>query len=70
MYDKIYFDTKDDGFSQIITGLDMDGNKIAIVNDDDIYPMDENHISGFGSVTLEKTRRTTSLFTQYDTILP
>ena len=70
MYDKIFFDTEDDGFSQIITGLDMDGNQIPIVNDDDIYPMDENHVSGFGSVTLEKTRRTASLFTQYDTILP
>ena len=70
MYDKIFYDTADDGFSQIITGLDMDGNQITITNDDDIYPMDENHISGFGSVTLEKTRRTASLFTQYDTILP
>ena len=70
MYDKIFYDTADDGFSQIITGLDMDGNQIAIINDDDIYPMDENQISGFGSVTLDKTRRTASLFTQYDTILP
>jgi hypothetical protein len=70
MYDKIFYDSKDDGFSQIITGLDMDGSPIPIVNDDDIYPMDENYVSGFGSVTLDKTRRTASLFTQYGTILP
>ena len=69
MYDKIFYDSEDDGFSQIITGLDKDGNQILIVNSDDVYPMDENHVSGFGSVTLDKTRRTASLFAQYDTIL-
>ncbi len=68
MYDKIFYDTGDDGFSQIITGLDIDGNPIVVVNDDDIYPMDENHVSGFGSITLDKTRRIASLFTQYDVI--
>ena len=70
MYDKIYFDTADDGFSQIITGLDIDANPIVIVNDDDIYPIFENEMSGFGSITLEKARRTASLFTEYDTIDP
>ena len=69
MYDKIFYDSEDDGFSQIITGLDKDGSQIPIVNGDDVYPMDENHVSGFGSVTLDKTRRTASLFAQYDTIL-
>jgi len=69
MYDKIFFDTIDDGFSQIITGLDIDGNPIVVVNDDDIYPIFENKISGFGSIALEKTRRTASLFTEYDIIL-
>jgi len=68
MYDKIFFDTIDDGFSQIITGLDIDGNPIVVVNDDDIYPIFENSISGFGSITLEKTRRTASYFTEYGTI--
>ena len=70
MYDKILFDTEDDGFSQIITGLDKDGNPIPVVNGDDVYPMDKNHVSGFGSVTLDKTRRTASLFAQYDTVSP
>jgi hypothetical protein len=70
MYDKIFFDSGDDGFSQIITGLDKDGKSIAVVNDDDIYPINQNHVSGFGSITLDKTRRTASLFSQYDTISP
>lgn len=70
MYEKILFDTGDDGFSQIITGKNGTGGTVLVVNDDDIYPMDENHIAGFGSITLDKTRRTASLFTQYDTILP
>ncbi|WP_316506584.1 hypothetical protein [Nitrosopumilus sp.] len=33
MRDKILFDTQDDGFSQIITGLDIDGNNIVIAKD-------------------------------------
>jgi hypothetical protein len=70
MYQKIFFDSGDDGFSQIITGLDKDGKSIIVVNDDDIYPINENHISGFGSIALDKTRRIASLFTQYDTISP
>jgi len=69
MYDKIFFDTIDDGFSQIITGLDIDGNPVVVVNDDDIYPIFENTISGFGSIVLDKTRRTASSFTEYDVIL-
>lgn len=70
MYEKIFYDTGDDGFSQIIIGKNSTGNIIPIVNDDDIYPIYENNATGFGSITLEKTRRTASLFTQYDTILP
>ena len=70
MYDKIFFDSIDDGFSQIITGLDIDANPIVIPNNDDIYPIFENEISGFGSITLDKTRRTASSFTEYDIIDP
>ena len=40
IHDKIIFDTDDDGFTQIITGLDMAGNDIAVVNDHD--DADEN----------------------------
>jgi len=70
MYDKIFFDSTDDGFAQIIAGLDIDGNSIVVVNDDDIYPMNENNSSGFGSIALEKTRRTASSFSQYGIIDP
>ena len=69
IHDKIIFDTDDDGFAQIITGLDMDGNDIAVVNDHEIYPLDNLTINGNGSVTLEKTRRVLSSFTQYDTLV-
>ncbi|MGI9565573.1 MAG: hypothetical protein ACR2LL_00990 [Nitrosopumilus sp.] len=48
VHDKVIFDTDDDGFAQIITGLDMDGND---------------------KVSLEKTRRVLSSFTQYDTTI-
>ena len=65
MRDKILFDTQDDGFSQIITGLDKDGNDIVITNGHDIYTLDETETTGFGSVSLEKTRRILSSFTQY-----
>ena len=68
MHDKILFDTQDDGFSQIITGLDIDKNPIVIVNGDDIYTLDDLEKSGFGSVSLDKTRRILLSFTQYDTI--
>ena len=68
MQDKILFDTRDDGFSQIITGLDIDGNDIVITNGHDIYTLDENETTGFGSVSLDKTRRILSSFTQYDII--
>ena len=66
--DKILFDTQDDGFSQIITGLDIDGNDIVITNGHDIYTLDETEATGFGSVSLDKTRRILSSFTQYDII--
>ncbi len=68
MHDKILFDTQDDGFSQIITGLDIDKNPIAIVNGHDIYTLDEIEKSGFGSTSIDKTRRILSSFTQYDMI--
>ena len=68
MHDKILFDTQDDGFSQIITGLDIDKNPIVIVNGHDIYTLDELESSGFGSTSIDKTRRILSSFTQYDTI--
>ena len=68
MRDKILFDTQDDGFSQIITGVDIDGNQIIITNGHDIYTLDEIETTGFGSVSLEKTRRILSSFTQYDII--
>ena len=66
--DKILFDTQDDGFSQIITGLDIDGNQIVITNGHDIYTLEDTEVTGFGSVSLEKTRRILSSFTQYDII--
>ena len=69
IHDKVIFDTDDDGFAQIIAGLDMDGNDIVVVNDHEIYPLDNLTIEGNGSVTLEKTRRVLSSFTQYDTLV-
>ena len=69
VHDKVIFDTDDDGFAQIITGLDMDGNDIVIVNGYDIYPLDNLTIEGNGKVSLEKTRRVLSSFTQYDTTI-
>ena len=70
IHDKVIFDTdNDDGFAQIIAGLDMDGNDIVVINDHEIYPLDNLTIEGNGSVKLEKTRRILSSFTQYDTIL-
>jgi len=69
IHDKVIFDTDDDGFAQIITGLDMDGNDIVVVNDHEIYPLDNLTINGNGSVSLEKTRRVLSSFTQYDTLV-
>ena len=69
IHDKVIFDTDDDGFAQIITGLDMDGNDIVVINDHEIYPLDNLTVEGNGSVTLEKTRRVLSSFTQYDTII-
>jgi len=67
VHDKVVYDTDDDGFAQIITGLDMEGNDIVIVNGHDIYPLDNLTIEGIGSISLEKTRRVLSSFTQYDT---
>ena len=69
VHDKVIFDTDDDGFAQIITGLDMDGNDIVIVNGHDIYPLDNLTIEGTGNISLEKTRRVLSSFTQYDTTI-
>ena len=66
--DKILFDSQDDGFSQIITGLNIDGNNIVIVNGHDIYTLDETEVTGFGYVSLDKTRRILSSFTQYGII--
>jgi len=68
MYDKIIFDTGDDGFSQIITGLDSMGNDIVVVNGDDIYPLDNLIMTGNGFIELEKTRRVLTSFTQYSEI--
>ena len=68
MHDKILFDTQDDGFSHIITGLDIDKNPIVIVNGHDIYTLDDLESSGFGSASIDKTRRVLSSFTQYDVI--
>ncbi len=68
MRDKILFDTQDDGFSQIITGLDIDGNDIIITNGHDICTLEDTKVTDFGSVSLEKTRRILSSFTQYDII--
>ena len=61
--------TDDEGFAQIITGLDMDGNDIVVVNGHDIHPLDNLTIEGNGKVLLEKTRRVLSSFTQYDTTI-
>jgi hypothetical protein len=69
VHDKVVYDTDDDGFAQIITGLDMEGNDIVIVNGHDIYPLDNLAIEGNGSISLEKTRRVLSSFTQYDTTI-
>ena len=69
VHDKVIFDTDDDGFAQIITGLDMDGNDIVIINGHDIYPLDNLIIEGTGAISLEKTRRVLSSFTQYDTTI-
>ena len=69
MHDKVIYDTDDDGFAQIITGLDMDGNDIVIVNGHDIHPLDNLTIEGTGNIHLEKTRRVLSSFTQYDTTI-
>ena len=68
IHDKILFDTQDDGFSQIITGLDIDKNPIVIINGHDIYTLDELENSEFGYVSIDKTRRVLSSFTQYDII--
>ncbi|WP_316505927.1 hypothetical protein [Nitrosopumilus sp.] len=68
MRDKILFDAQDYGFSQIITGLDIDGNQIMITNGHNIYTLDDTEVTDFGSVSLEKTRRILSSFTQYDII--
>ena len=65
LYDKVIFDTDDDGFAQIITGLDSMGNDIVIVNGDEVYPLDNLLMTGNGEVTLEKTRRVLTSFTQY-----
>ena len=69
VHDKVIFDTDDDGFAQIITGLDMDGNDIVIANDHNIYPLDNLTVEGTGGISLEKTRRVLSSFTQYDTTI-
>ena len=69
VHDKVIFDTDDDGFAQIIAGLDMDGNDIVVVNGHDIHPLDNLTIEGDGSITLDKTRRVLSSFTQYDTTI-
>ena len=69
VHDKVIFDTDDDGFAQIITGLDMDGNDIVVINGHDIHPLDNLTIEGNGKVSLEKTRRVLSSFTQYDTTI-
>ena len=69
VHDKVIFDTDDDGFAQIITGLDMDGNDIVIVNGHDIYLLDNLTVEGTGSIFLEKTRRVLSSFTQYETTI-
>ncbi|MDH3203521.1 MAG: hypothetical protein OEL81_02435 [Nitrosopumilus sp.] len=65
LYDKIVFDTDDDGFSQIIAGLDSMGNDIVIVNGDEVYPLDNLIMAGNGEIILEKTRRILTSFTQY-----
>jgi len=56
VHDKIIYDTDDDGFAQIITGLDMEGNDIVIVNGHDIYPLDNLAIEGTGSISLGKNQ--------------
>ena len=69
VHDKVIFDTDDDGFAQIITGLDMDGNDIVVVNEHDIHPLDNLTVEGTGKIALEKTRRVLSSFTQYATTI-
>jgi len=69
LYDKIIFDTDDDGFAQIITGLDSMGNDIVIVNGHEIYPLDNLSISGNDEIILDKTRRVLTSFTQYDKVI-
>ncbi len=65
LYDKIVFDTDDDGFAQIIAGLDSMGNDIVIVNGHEVYLLDNLSISGNGEIILDKTRRVLTSFTQY-----
>ena len=65
LYDKIVFDIDDDGFAQIIAGLDSMGNDIAIVNGHEVYPLDNLSIAGNGEIILDKTRRVLTSFTQY-----
>jgi len=69
LYDKVIFDTDDDGFAQIITGLDSMGNDIVIVNGDEIYPLDNLLMAGNGEIILEKTRRVLTSFTQYAQVI-
>ena len=69
LYDKIVFDTEDDGFAQIIAGLDSMGNDIVIVNGHEVYPLDNLSIAGNGEIVLEKTRRVLTSFTQYAEVI-
>ncbi|MDH5666232.1 MAG: hypothetical protein OEY10_08045, partial [Nitrosopumilus sp.] len=69
LYDKIIFDTDDDGFAQIIAGLDSLGNDIVIVNGHEVYPLDNLSIGGNGEIILDKTRRVLTSFTQYDKVI-
>ena len=69
LYDKIIFDTDDDGFAQIIAGLDSMGNDIVIVNDHEVYPLDNLSIAGNGEIILDKTRRVLTSFTQYAEVI-
>ena len=69
LYDKIVFDTDDDGFAQIIAGLDSMGNDIVIVNGHEVYPLDNLSIDGNGEIILEKTRRVLTSFTQYAEVI-
>jgi len=69
LYDKIVFDTDDDGFAQIIAGLDSMGNDIVIVNGHEVYPLDNLSIAGNGEIILDKTRRVLTSFTQYEKVI-